>query len=71
MVAAATQLESGGAAVVVVDQVRPVAGGADPALKALRLQSQQVATAQGVLGAYLNDLRSKAEVVKHPEVFAN
>ena len=71
LVAAAVKLETGGASVVVVDQVRPVAGGSDPALKALRGQNQQVTTAQGVLGAYLKDLRSKAEVVKHPEVFAN
>ena len=71
MVAAATSLEAGGASVVVVDQVRPVAGGSDPAVKALRLQNQQVATARGVLGAYLRDMRAKAEVTKHPEVFTN
>lgn len=71
LVAAAVKLDTGGASVVVVDQVRPVAGGLDPALKALRAQNQQVSTAQGALGAYLQDLRAKAEVTKHPEVFTN
>jgi len=56
---------------VIVEESRPVAGGVDSALKALRMQSQQVGTAQSMLGAYLRDMRAKAEVTKHPEVFTN
>ncbi|NBS67073.1 MAG: hypothetical protein EBT33_22540 [Betaproteobacteria bacterium] len=69
--AAAVKNEAGGASVVIVEESRPVAGGVDSALKALRMQSQQVGIAQGMLGAYLRDLRAKAEVTKHPEVFTN
>ena len=69
--AAAVKNEAGGASVVIVEESRPVAGGVDSALKALRMQSQQVGTAQSMLGAYLRDLRAKAEVTKHPEVFTN
>jgi hypothetical protein len=57
--------------VVIVDEVRNVAGGSDPAVKALRAQNMQVATAQGLIGAFIRDMREKAEVEKHPEVFSN
>lgn len=69
--AAAVVLPSGGAAVVMVDSVRPVAGNADAALRATRFQSVQLGTAVGLLQGYLSDLRKKAEVEKHPAVFAN
>jgi hypothetical protein len=69
--AAAVALPVGGAAVVMVDSVRPVAGTADAALRATRFQSVQLGTAVGLLQSYLNDLRNKAEVEKHPTVFAN
>lgn len=69
VLAAAVALPAGGASVVIVDEVRKVAGGSDPAAKALRAQNMQVAAAEGLLGALLRDLRDKAEVEKHPEIF--
>jgi len=71
VLAGAVALPTGGASVVIVDEVRNVAGGSDPAVKALRAQNMQVATAQGLIGAFIRDMREKAEVEKHPEVFSN
>ena len=71
VLAGAVALPTGGASVVIVDEVRNVAGGSDPAVKALRAQNMRVATAQGLIGAFIRDMREKAEVEKHPEVFSN
>lgn len=71
ILAGAVSLPTGGASVVIVDEVRNIAGGGDAAVKALRAQNMQVATAQGLIGAFIRDMREKAEVEKHPEVFSN
>lgn len=68
--ASALNLPDGGAAVVIVEAVRPAVGAADAAARAARVQSLQVSSAVGLLQSYLSDLRQKADVEKHPGVFS-
>ena len=60
---------SGDTAVVLVMQTRILPSAADAALRAVRGQQLNAQQTQGTISAYVEDLRSKADVTKNPQAF--
>jgi peptidyl-prolyl cis-trans isomerase D len=65
----AIPLPEGGAAVVAVTATRTVPAEGDATLRRLRAQQVLSGQAQGVLAAYVEDMRNRADVTKNPNTF--